>query len=475
MSTTATTWFIVGSQHLYGEAVLAQIAENAATVTAGLHSGTELPTPVVFKGLCTTAEEILAVCRAASADDDCIGVIAWMHTFSPAKMWIGGLQALGKPLLHLHTQFAAALPWASIDMDYMNLHQAAHGCREFGHICTRLGIPRTVVVGHWQQLDVQQQIADWQRAAIGRQAMHRIKVARFGDNMRNVSVTDGDKVAAQMQFGLRVDGFGIGDLVASMAAVAPTEVESCCQEILASYTVAEELRPGGPRHAALREEARIECGLRSFLENGGYSAFTDTFEDLHGLSQLPGLAVQRLMEQGDGFGAEGDWKTAALLRCSKIMAAGLPGGCSFMEDYTYDFGAAASVLGAHMLEVCPSIAASQPRVEIHPLGIGGKNDPVRLVFDGAAGPAVNASLIDLGDRFRLVLNAVEARLPDQQLPHLPVARALWKPLPNLAEAAKGWILAGGAHHTVYSQALRCDHFAAWAAMCGIECIGIGTD
>jgi L-arabinose isomerase len=466
-------WFVTGSQHLYGPAALAQVAENSRKVVAGLNASSALPFPVVFKPVVTTPESILAVCREANAAAQCAGLIAWMHTFSPAKMWIGGLAALDKPLLHLHTQFNRDLPWATIDMDFMNLNQAAHGDREFGFICTRMRKPRKVVVGHWQEPDVHQRLAAWMRAAAGLGEMRTLKVARLGDNMRQVAVTEGDKVEAQIRLGVQVNGFGVGDLVKQIGEVADADVDRVVAEYDEQYVMATSLRPGGGRRQALRYAARAELGLRAFLDGVGAKAFTDTFEDLYGLDQLPGLAVQRLMADGYGFGAEGDWKTAALVRVVKTMAAGLPGGTSFMEDYTYHLDPAGpKVLGAHMLEVCPSLAAETPSCEIHPLGIGGKADPVRLVFTAAAGPAINVAMIDLGDRFRMLVNEVEAMAPEQPLPKLPVARALWTPRPDLKTAAAAWIYAGGPHHTAFSQAATAEHIEDFAEMAGVECLFI---
>jgi L-arabinose isomerase len=470
---TLEVWFVTGSQHLYGPAALAQVAENSRQVVAGLNASSALPLPVVFKPIVTTPESILAVCREANAAPQCAGLICWMHTFSPAKMWIAGLTALDKPMLHLHTQFNRDLPWATIDMDFMNLNQAAHGDREFGYICTRMRKPRKVVVGHWQEPDVHQRLAAWMRAAAGLGEMRNLKVARLGDNMRQVAVTEGDKVEAQMRLGVQVNGYGVGDLVKRIGEVADADVDRVVAEYDAQYAMAQSLRPGGDRRAALRYAARAELGLRAFLDSVGAKAFTDTFEDLYGLDQLPGLAVQRLMADGYGFGAEGDWKTAALVRVVKRMAAGLPGGTSFMEDYTYHLDPAGpKVLGAHMLEVCSTLAADAPSCEIHPLGIGGKADPVRLVFTAAAGPAINVAMIDLGDRFRMLVNEVETVAPEQPLPKLPVARALWTPRPDLKTAAAAWIYAGGPHHTVFSQAATAEHIEDFAEMAGVECLFI---
>lgn len=462
-------WFVTGSQHLYGPETLEQVAAHSREIAATLDAAASIPVKIVFKPVLTTPEAIHKLCLEANAAPDCIGLITWMHTFSPAKMWIGGLTALKKPFAHLHTQYNREIPWAEIDMDFMNLNQAAHGDREFGFICSRLGLERKVVVGHWQDADVQLQLGDWARAAAAWADWQGMKVARFGDNMRDVAVTEGDKVAAQIQLGYDVYGYGVGDLVRAVNAAGAAEIEALVQTYLDEYDVAPALRPGGERHASLREGARIEAGMRAFLQAGNFKAFTTTFEDLHGLAQLPGLAVQRLMRDGYGFGAEGDWKTAALVRAMKVMSAGLPGGVSFMEDYTYHFSPSGDkVLGAHMLEICASIAASRPRLEILPLSIGGKSDPVRLIFDANTGPAIGASLMDMGQRFRLVANVVDVVPTDAPLPKLPVARALWLPRPNLKIAAAAWIYAGGAHHTSFSYAVTPAHLRDFAAMAGIE-------
>jgi L-arabinose isomerase len=476
MNTAANSlevWFVTGSQHLYGDRALAQVAEHSRQVVEGLNDSNRLPIRLVCRQVVTTPESITQVCREANASASCIGIVCWMHTFSPAKMWIAGLQELNKPLAHLHTQFHRDLPWSTIDMDFMNLNQSAHGGREFGYICTRLGKRRKVIVGHWQEVDVQLRLAAWMRAAAGLHDLRHLRVARLGDNMRQVAVTEGDKVAAQMQLGMEVHGYGVGDLVRHIREVADAQVDRLVAEYDATYTVAESLRSGGDRRPALREAARAELGLRSFLDEVGALAVTDTFEDLHGLQQLPGIAIQRLMADGYGFGAEGDWKTAALVRVIKTLTAGLDGGTSFMEDYTYHLDPAGPrVLGAHMLEICPSLAAAQPSCEIHPLGIGGKSDPVRLVFTAPAGRAVNVAMIDLGDRFRLLVNEVDAVDPEQPLPRLPVARALWAPRPDLQTAAAAWIYAGGPHHTVFSQAATSEHIEDFADMVAIECLFI---
>jgi L-arabinose isomerase len=466
-------WFVTGSQHLYGEAALNQVAENSRQVVQGLNASERLPMCVVAKPIVTTPRAILEVCREANAAPNCAGLVLWMHTFSPAKMWIAGLTALQKPFLHLHTQFNRDLPWATIDMDFMNLNQAAHGDREFGYICSRMKKQRKVVVGHWQDTEVQDRIAAWMRAAAGAAEIRSLKVARLGDNMRQVAVTEGDKVEAQMRLGVEVNGYGISELAKRIAEVSDAEVDRLVGKYEAEYTVAPSLKSGGQHRASLNYAARTELGLRHFLDGGSFKAFTDTFEDLHGLMQLPGLAVQRLMADGYGFGAEGDWKTAALGRAMKVMAKGLPGGTSFMEDYTYHLDPAGPlVLGAHMLEICASLAADKPSCEIHPLGIGGKADPVRLVFTAPPGPAVNAAIIDLGDRFRLLLNEVDVVAPPQPLPKLPVARAVWKPRPDLKTAAAAWIYAGGPHHTVLSQAVTVEQIEDFAEILGIELITI---
>ena len=469
-------WFLTGSQGLYGEDVLRQVADNSAAIASGLDAAEDVPVRLVAKPVASSPEAIEDVCRQASSDGRCVGVIAWMHTFSPAKMWISGLMALDKPLLHLHTQFNRDLPWAEIDMDFMNLNQAAHGDREFGFVLSRLRVPRKIVVGHWQDPSVAARVGAWARAACGRHESRNLKLARFGSNMRRVAVTDGDRLEAQVRLGVAVDGFGVADLEKAMADVDNRAIHQLIVEYHDLYEMAPELARGGARHESLVEAARIEAGLRAFLEAGGFKAFTDTFEDLAGLPQLPGIAVQRLMADGYGFGAEGDWKTAALVRVMKVMGAGRRGGASFMEDYTYHFGEGGpKVLGAHMLEVCPSIAAGKPRCEIHPLGIGGKEDPVRLVFDVAVGPAVNATIVDLGNRFRMVVNEVDVVPPPEPLERLPVARAVWKPRPDLKVAAASWIHAGGSHHPTFSQALSADHFEDLAEMWGVECLVIDAE
>ncbi len=469
--TAKELWFVTGSQHLYGPGPLAQVAQNSQRIAEELDAAQAIPARVVFKPVLTTADEILRLCREANNTDNCVGLVLWMHTFSPAKMWIAGLTALTRPFLHLHTQFHRDLPYATIDMDFMNLNQAAHGDREFGFITARLRLARKVVVGHWQDADTLNEIGTWARAALGWHESQTLKVARFGDNMRNVAVTEGDKVEAQKVFGYTVSGYGIGDLTDRMAQFTDAEVTRLTQEYRDTYTLAQE----HDRADSLAVAARIELGLRAFLTEGGFGAFTDTFEDLHGMGQLPGIATQRLMASGFGFGGEGDWKTAALVRIMKVMAEGLPGGTSFMEDYTYHFGSEtwqARVLGSHMLEICPTIAADKPSLEVHPLGIGGKADPVRLVFTSPAGPAVVASIVDMGNRFRMIVNDIDVVVPDQPFPKLPVARTVWEAKPSLKIAAAAWIYAGGAHHTGFSQALTMEYMEDFAEIAGIELVRI---
>jgi L-arabinose isomerase len=470
---TLEAWFVTGSQHLYGDAVLRQVDEDARHIARCLDEAKAVPVRVVAKPVVTTPEAIAAVLREADASPTCVGVVAWMHTFSPAKMWIAGLKDLRKPLVHLHTQYHRDLPWADIDMDYMNLHQAAHGDREFGFLATRMRHGRKTIAGHWDDPVVASRLGAWSRAAAGWHEAHRLKVARFGDNMRHVAVTEGDKVEAQARLGFSVNGYGVTELVDAVAAVDDSTIERLIDAYEADYDVAMPLRRTGDRHAELRAAARIEAGLRTFLEDGGFGAFTDSFEDLGALEQLPGIGVQRLMADGYGFGAEGDWKAAALVRILKTMAEGLPGGTSFMEDYTYHLGdPVPEVLGAHMLEVCPSLTTDRPSCEVHPLAIGGRADPVRLVFDAAPGPAVILGLADLGDRFRLVASLVDVVASDAPLPNLPVARAVWRPRPNLSTAAEAWLMAGGPHHTALTTSLAIEAIADFADIAGLELVTI---
>ncbi|MFE9750423.1 L-arabinose isomerase [Saccharothrix saharensis] len=469
-------WFLTGSQHLYGPETLEQVAQQSQQIQRMLTESGRIAAEVVWQPVLTDTAAIRDVMLAANADPSCIGVIAWMHTFSPAKMWITGLDALRKPLLHLHTQLNEALPWSTIDMDFMNLNQAAHGDREFGFIQTRIGVPRKTVAGHASDPLLAERIDGWVRAATGYSHLNGMKLARFGDNMRGVAVTEGDKVEAELRFGVSVNTYGVNDLVEVVDAVEDGEIDVLVTEYADTYRLADALQKGAERHESLRYAARIEAGLRRFLTDGGFGAFTTNFEDLGGLRQLPGLAVQRLMADGYGFGGEGDWKTSALLAAVKAMGAGTGRGTSFMEDYTYHFGPGEpKILGAHMLEVCPTIAADRPSCEIHPLGIGGREDPVRLVFDAAAGPAVVVGLADLGERFRLVANEVEVVPPDEPLPNLPVARAVWKPAPSLSTSAESWLTAGGPHHTVMTQAVGSDTLRDFATMVNTELVVIDQD
>jgi L-arabinose isomerase len=467
-------WFVTGSQNLYGEETLKQVAAHSEEIAKSLNSSAKIPVTVVFKPTVKSTEEVYALCQEANVSKNCIGLVTWMHTFSPAKMWITGLKALQKPIAHLHTQFNRDIPWASIDMDFMNLNQSAHGDREFGFMMSRMRINRKVIVGHWQDPEVIEDLNTWSRAAAGWHDWQGAKFVRFGDNMRYVAVTDGDKVEAEMKFGFSVNTYGIGDLVNVINQISDAEIDVLTAEYEQRYAVTKSLQKGGDQYASLREAAKIELGLKAFLEDGGFKGFSDTFEDLHGMVQLPGIAAQRLMNVGYGFAGEGDWKTSALVRAMKVMGSGLPGGNAFMEDYTYHFDPAnPMVLGSHMLEICESIADGKPKCEVHPLGIGGKADPVRLVFNVAAGPAINASIIDMGNRFRMLVNEVEAVAPQHDLPKLPVARVLWKPYPDMKTACAAWILAGGAHHTGYSQNLNSDHLQSFSEMAGIEFVKIG--
>jgi L-arabinose isomerase len=468
-------WFVTGSQHLYGPETLEKVAEHATVIAKALGASSQVPVKIVFKPVMTGSESIHQLCLEANASKNCIGLITWMHTFSPARMWIAGLRALDQPLLHLHTQFNEQLPWSTIDMDFMNLNQAAHGDREFGFITARMRLRPKIVVGFWEDASVHAELGCWVRSACAWHDARQLKVARFGDNMRNVAVTEGNKVSAEINLRYAVNGYGVGDLVQRMQQATDTQINDLVANYDQAYTVAEPLRAGGSKRESLRDAARIEIGLRKFLDETGSRAFTDTFEDLHGLKQLPGIAVQRLMSDGYGFGAEGDWKTAALVRALKVMSHGLKGGASFMEDYTYHLKNGGQVLGAHMLEVCPSIAADKPSLEIHPLSIGGKEDPVRLVFTAAPGKAVNASVVDVGNRFRLIVNQVNIIKPEYPLPKLPVARAVWIPEPSLKIAATAWISAGGAHHTALSPALTPDHLENFAEMSGMEYLLIDAD
>lgn len=467
-------WFVTGSQHLYGEQAIQEVENHARKMTEEMNQAGTLPFTLIFKPVLTTADAIRRLCIEANSDDNCAGLITWMHTFSPAKMWIAGLAELQKPLLHLHTQFNRDIPWEQIDMDFMNLNQSAHGDREYGFIGTRMDISRKVVVGHWQDPSIRGRIGKWMRTAAAYTEGKHLKVARFGDNMRGVAVTEGDKVEAQIKFGWSVDYYGIADLVERINDVPEQDVNLIFDEYQELYELTPEARDEGPEHDSIIEQARIELGLKAFLQDGNYTAFTTNFEDLHGMKQLPGLAAQRLMAEGYGFGGEGDWKTAALLRMMKVISGGKR--TSFMEDYTYHLEPGNEmVLGSHMLEVCPTVASTKPKVVVHPLSMGDKDDPARLVFDGAEGAAVNASLIDLGTHFRVVVNEVDAVKPTKETPKLPVAKVLWKPRPSLSEATESWIYAGGAHHTVLSLQATTEQLYDWAKMANIECVVIDKD
>jgi L-arabinose isomerase len=466
-------WFVVGSQELYGPETLLKVAEHAAIMGKGFDEASQIPVKVVTKDTLKSPKQVLDLCLEANSNKNCIGIITWMHTFSPAKMWIGGLSILNKPLCHLHTQYNAEIPWATIDMDFMNLNQSAHGDREFGFLMSRMRKKRKVIVGHWQEDRVLTKLGNWTRVALGWNELQNLKVARIGDNMREVAVTEGDKVEAQLRFGMSVNGYDSSDVTKHIEKVTDAQLADLLAVYEASYNLTPSLLEGGAQRQSLAEAAKIELGLRAFLEEGGFGAFTDTFENLGAWKQLPGIATQRLMADGYGFGGEGDWKTAAMVRALKVMNVGLEGGTSFMEDYTYHFTPQKSyVLGSHMLEICPSIADGKPSCEVHPLGIGGKEDPARLVFNSPAGDAINVSLVDMGTRFRLIVNEVTAVKPMADLPKLPVARVLWDCKPNLDIAATAWILAGGAHHTVYSQAVTTEFMEDFADIAGIELLVI---
>ncbi|NRA37688.1 MAG: L-arabinose isomerase [Planctomycetes bacterium] len=469
-------WFVTGSQHLYGAEALQEVADNSQALVKGLNEAGRIPIKLVFKPVLTGSDDIRNLCLAANAAKNCVGLVTWMHTFSPSKMWIAGLKVLAKPICHLHTQLHRDIPWASMDMDFMNLNQAAHGGREYGYMGARLQMRRKIVVGHWEQNRVQDQLATWTRAAVGWHDMQTLNVVRIGDNMRNVAVTEGDKVGAQIKMGFEVNGYGMSELECCIDDVSQSAINDLVNVYEESYVIDKDLVKGGSKRQNLLDAAQIEIALRAFLAERGADAFTNTFEDLAGMKQLPGIASQRLMADGIGFGAEGDWKTSAMVHCLKVMGQGLNGGCSFMEDYTYHLDENnMHVLGSHMLEVCPSIAAAKPSCEAHHLGIGGKDDPVRLVFDAQTGPAINISLISFGDRYRLLMNEVDVVEPLSPLPNLPVARAVWKPRPNLPTAAAAWIQSGGAHHTVFTQALSIECLEDFADMACLEPVIIDAD
>lgn len=462
-------WFVTGSQHLYGEVALKQVASNAREISSELNKSEEIPVNIKFMPVLTTPSSITDLMQEVNNSENVIGIITWMHTFSPAKMWINGLKILKKPILHLHTQFNRDIPWDSIDMDFMNLNQSAHGGREYGFMLSRMRRNRKVIVGHWKDKNIRMKLGSWARAAAAWHDWQGMKIARFGDNMRQVAVTEGDKVEAELKFGYSVSGYGVGDLVASVARVSEERIKDLINIYKHEYSLSPDLKEGGENYTSIYESARIELGMRDFLEEGGFKAFTTNFEDLHGLKQLPGMAVQRLMMDGYGFGAEGDWKTAALVRAMKVMNSGLSGGTSFMEDYTYHFNPSGMrVLGAHMLEVCPSISAGGLSLEVHPLGIGGKADPVRLVFNVAEGAGINVSIMDMGNRFRMLVNPCKVVAPEKDLPKLPVARVVWEPEPDLPTAAEAWIHGGGAHHTGFSTAVTVDMMEDFAEIADIE-------
>jgi L-arabinose isomerase len=469
-------WFVTGSQHLYGPETLKAVAVHSQEIAKTLNVSSAIPVKVVFKPVMVSPDAITALCQTANNAAKCIGLVTWCHTFSPSKMWINGLKQLRKPICHLHTQYNRDLPWASIDMDFMNMNQAAHGDREHGFIMSRMRLNRKVVVGFWQEEATQEKIGAWTRAAAAWADWQSAKFVRFGDNMREVAVTDGDKVSAQIKFGFSVNTHGVGDLVKVVNAVTEKEVDALCKTYADTYEMAGDLKKGGKRHKSIREAARIELGIKEFLTTGGFKGYTDTFEDLHGLAQLPGVGSQRMMAAGFGFGGEGDWKTSALVRAMKVMAHGLEGGTSFMEDYTYHMQPGNKlVLGSHMLEICPSIADGKASLQVHPLGIGGKADPARLVFNTPAGPALNASLMDFGNRFRLLINEVDVVTPEHSMPKLPVAQAVWKCRPSFEDACAAWIYAGGAHHTGFSQAVTTEMLEDFGAIAGLEVVVIDAD
>lgn len=468
-------WFVTGAQLLYGGDAVIAVDAHSNEMVKGLNESGNLPVKVVYKGTVNSAREVTDTLKAANNDPRCIGVITWMHTFSPAKMWIHGLQELRKPLLHFHTQFNKEIPWETMDMDFMNLNQSAHGDREFGHIVTRMRKNRKVVVGHWQDPVAQAKIAVWMRVAAAWADAQDMRIIRFGDQMNNVAVTDGDKVEAEMRLGYHVDYYPIADLVAVQDQVTDAEVDALVAEYEKEYDLAPNCQAGGKDRRQVRNAAREEIALRRFLEAKGAKAFTTNFDDLAGVDQLPGLACQRLMAEGYGFGAEGDWKTAALYRTMWFMGQGLPRGCSFLEDYTLNFdGEKSAILQAHMLEVCPLIAEHKPKLEVHPLGIGGKNDPARLVFTSKQGAGVAATIVDMGNRFRLIVNEVDC-IKSKELPKLPVASALWIPRPSFEVGAAAWILAGGTHHTSFSYDLTTEYLEDYADIAGIELVVIDAN
>lgn len=464
-------WFVVGSQHLYGEEALREVKKHAQEMVDELNENGQLPYPIRLQELAVTADTITKIMKEVNYREEVAGVITWMHTFSPAKMWIRGTKLLQKPLLHLATQYNESIPWKTIDMDFMNLNQSAHGDREYGFINARLNKQNKIVVGYWKRPEIQKEIADWMDVAVAYNESFGIKVARFGDNMRNVGVTEGDKVEAQIQFGWTVDYFGIGDLVQVIDRVSDEEVEQLFEEYKELYTFDYGDYEEKTWEEHVKVQAQQEIGIRRFLEEGGYNAFTTNFEDLYGMKQLPGLAVQRLMAEGYGFAGEGDWKTAAIDRLLKIMARGKDTG--FMEDYTYELASGQeAILESHMMEVDPTLAATKPRIVVSPLSMGDREDPARLVFDGKAGEGVVVSMADFGTHYKLLINEVEAFEPTTEAPNLPVARVLWKTKPNFHEGVHSWIQAGGGHHTVVSLNLTTDQIETWAKLVELETVVI---
>ena len=463
-------WFVVGSQFLYGPEVLEIVASRAKEMADTMNKSGILPCKVVYKVTAKTPEEISNVVKEANYQDKCAGLITWMHTFSPSKMWIDGLSKLQKPYCHFATQYNREIPNEEIDMDFMNLNQAAHGDREHGFIAARLRMPRKVIMGYWQDEDVLKRLGDWMRSAVAAAFSRSLKVMRFGDNMRNVAVTEGDKVGVQMKLGWQVNTWPVGELVEEIGKVTKEEVDALMQEYAERYTMATD------NLDAVRYQAKEEIAMKKMLDREGCKAFSNTFEDLYGMEQLPGLASQRLMEQGYGYGGEGDWKVAAMTAVIKAMTEGMTGGSAFMEDYTYNLQKGAEYsLGAHMLEVCPSVAAERPRIEVHPLGIGGKADPARLVFEGHSGKACVVSLVDMGGRLRMICQDIEAVKPILPMPNLPVARVMWRAMPDLRTGAECWILAGGAHHTVLTYDATPEMLKDWARIMDIEFVHITKD
>jgi len=463
-------WFITGSQDLYGLETLKKVAEHSQIIAKSINDSASVPCSVVYKPIVTTPDQITKIMKEANYDESCAGIITWMHTFSPSKMWINGLSLLEKPFCHLHTQFNRCIPNEGIDMDFMNLNQSAHGDREHGFIGARLRMPRKVVAGYWEDEDVQSKVGSWMRTAVGAMVSKNLKVMRFGDNMRQVAVTEGDKVEVQIKLGWQVNTTAVGDLVNAINAVTEEQVDTLMNEYKEKYTIATD------NIKSIRYQAKEEIAMKKMLQEAGCGAYTNTFEDLYGMEQLPGLASQRLMEAGYGYGGEGDWKVSAMTHILKQMSEGLKGGTAFMEDYTYDLTKDNELsLGAHMLEVCPTLAGDVPRIEVHPLGIGGKADPARLVFEGHPGNAIVVSLVDMGGRLRLIVQDVEAVKPIYEMPNLPVARVMWKAMPNLKTGAECWILAGGAHHTVFSYTITAEQMQDWAEIMGIEYIHISKD